>query len=137
MSFPTLDTIIEAVKKLTFADDGVTLTRTQGLWHVLMFLRHRRTNNMLQTYTFSSSYDLAPACFDLNGIFLPVKSDSRTVYYEPGATQGRDPSRLFRHREGPRQTYLNRIQTGLSGGGPRQLISDNYNSRLATTEIPV
>jgi MoxR-like ATPase len=63
------------------------------------------------------AYDLAEAAFDVTGIHLPVQMDSRNVYYEPAASQGPNALKMFRHREGPRQTYLNRIQTGSLSGG--------------------
>jgi MoxR-like ATPase len=81
------------------------------LWHVLFFLRatalHGASTLKLR------GFDLAEPCFDVNGIHLPIEKASRNVYYEPAAS-GAD---MFRHRDGPRQTFLNRIQTrSLSGG---------------------
>jgi hypothetical protein len=77
---------------------------------------------------------LAQAAFDLNGVTLPITEESRNVYFEPGATQGNAIQKLFRHREGPRQTYLNRIYTGLVGSGPRQpKLFDASNNALPTT----
>src|SRR5213083_3554116 len=119
MGYPSLPTVLEAVRRLTYKDSR-ELLRTNGLWHVLIFLRHRRLNGMKDHYTLSTSYDLAESCFDLNGIYLPITNTSRNVYYEPAATAGASPKNFFRNKEGPRQTYQNRIQTGLSGRGPRQ-----------------
>lgn len=77
---------------------------------------------------------MAQAAFDLNGVTLPITEESRDVYFEPGATQGNEVQKLFRHREGPRQTYLNRIYTGLVGSGPRQpKLFDASNNALPTT----
>ncbi|MEO7509316.1 MAG: AAA family ATPase [Pyrinomonadaceae bacterium] len=98
-----------------------------------MFLRHRRLNGMGASFEFNS-FDLTEACFDIAGIYLPVVSGSRNVYYEAGASQGNSPSQFFRHREGPRQTFLNRIYTGLTGSGPNQPdLFDASDSRLPTT----
>lgn len=119
MGYASLSTIIEAARALTFADDGHTLLRTKGLWHVLIFLRHRRLHGLRDSYEFNS-YDLSEACFDINGVYLPIEKDSRNAYYEPAASQGNTTSSLFRHREGPRQTFLNRFYTGLTGAGPNQ-----------------
>jgi len=118
MSYPSESQILEAAKRLSIKEGGA-LVRTNGLWHVLMFLRHRACHGMKSEYTFEA-YDLAEAAFDLNGVTLPIADDSRNVYFEPGATQGREIVNLFRHRDGPRQTYLNRIYTGLVGNGPRR-----------------
>lgn len=119
MPYPTLSDVIICAKSLTFAESG-KLIRTNGLWHVLIFLRHLRLTGQTAPVILHA-YDLAEACFDINGVMLPISRDSRQVYYEPGATTGSKPSNMFRHREGPRQTFLNRIQTGLTGVGPRQL----------------
>jgi AAA domain (dynein-related subfamily) len=132
MGFPSKQQVLEAAKHLSFKDEGV-FVRTNGLWHVLMFLRHRACHGVRSQYTFES-YDLAQAAFDLNGVSLPVEDESRNVYFEPGATQGNEAHKLFRHREGPRQTYLNRIYTGLVGAGPRQpKLFDASNNALPTT----
>jgi hypothetical protein len=119
VGYPSLSIVIEAAQALTYANDGKSLLRTKGLWHVLIFLRHRRLNGLKDSYEFNS-YDLSEACFDVNGIYLPIEKNSRNAYYEPAATAGNTSSALFRHREGPRQTYLNRYYTGLTGSGPKQ-----------------
>ena len=119
MAYPSLQAVVAAAEQLTYAASGDRLLRTNGLWHVLAFLRHCRVSGTGRERELSA-YDLAEAVFDLNGIELPITADARNVYYEPGATGGRSPKNLFRHQDGPRQTYLNRIQTGLSGVGPRQ-----------------
>lgn len=132
MGFPSKQQVLEAAKDLSFKDDGLYV-RTNGLWHVLMFLRHRACHGANTHYTFES-YDLAQAAFDLNGVALPILEDSRDVYFEPGATQGNEIQKLFRHREGPRQTYLNRIYSGLVGSGPRQpKLFDASSNALPTT----
>jgi hypothetical protein len=132
MGFPSKQQVLEAAKQLSFKDEGV-FVRTVGLWHVLMFLRHKACHGSHPQYTFES-YDLAEAAFDLNGVTLPVGDQSRDAYFEPGATQGNEAHKLFRHREGPRQTYLNRIYTGLVGSGPRQpKLFDATNNALPTT----
>ena len=138
MGFPSLFTVIEAAKRLTFADDGHTLIRTKGLWHVLMFLRHRRLHGLNNTYEFNS-FDLSEACFDVNGIYLPIEPDSRNSYYEPAASQGNTTAKLFRHREGPRQTYLNRIYTGLTGRGryqPNLFTASNQSLPTTISLVP-
>ena len=99
--------------------DSNRFIRTKGLWHVLIFLRHRRLHGLEASYEFNA-FDLSEASFDLLGVSLPIKHDSRNVYFEPGPTQGNHTERFFRHREGPRQTFLNRIYTGLAGAGPQQ-----------------
>lgn len=119
MPFPSIEDILHSSDRLTFQDPD-HLFRSNGLWHALIFQRHNRLNNLKGQYKLNA-YDLTEACFDILGVTLPSNNDARLVYYEPGATQGNAPAKLFRHREGPRQTFLNRIQTGLSGGGPRQL----------------
>ncbi|GAB6059728.1 AAA family ATPase [Desulfonatronum parangueonense] len=132
MGFPSIQQVLEAANHLTFKGDGFFI-RTNGLWHVLMFLRHKACHGASKEYTFES-YDLAQAAFDLNGVTLPITEDARNVYFEPGATQGNEFRRLFRHREGPRQTYLNRIYTGLVGSGPRQpKLFDASKNALPTT----
>jgi energy-coupling factor transporter ATP-binding protein EcfA2 len=132
MGFPSKQQVLDAAKHLSLKDEGV-FVRTNGLWHVLVFLRHRACHETHSHYTFES-YDLAQAVFDLNGVTLPVTEDSRDVYFEPGATQGSEFIKMFRHREGPRQTYLNRIYTGLVGAGPRQpKLFDASNNALPTT----
>jgi len=118
MGYPSLLQVTEAAKHLALKQDG-TFIRTNGLWHVLIFLRHKACHGGESQYTLES-YDLAQAAFDLNGLSLPISERSRDVYFEPGATQGNEIRKLFRHREGPRQTYLNRITTGLTGAGVRQ-----------------
>ena len=118
MGYPSQAQVFSAVKRLTWKDE-YAYVRTNGLWHVLMFLRHVACNNKNDQQTFSA-YDLSESVFDLNGVSLPVIQESRNVYYEPGSTGGNDVEKFFRHREGPRQTYLNRIYTGLTGAGPRQ-----------------
>jgi MoxR-like ATPase len=132
VGYPSLDQVLAAASDLTFAD-GTTLVRTKGFWHVFIFLRAARLLNQATTLTFAA-FDLAEPAFDLNGVFLPVGMTSRNVYYEPGASQGANPSKLFRHREGPRQTYLNRIQTGsLSGGLTKPNLFDINHSTLPVT----
>lgn len=121
MGYPSIVEIIDSARKLTYRepDSEAELIRTNGFWHVLIFLRYLRLNGR-RNEAVLYAFDLAEACFDLNGIDLPINRQSRNVYYEPGAAQGSAASALFRHREGPRQTYLNRIYTGLAGQGPRQ-----------------
>ncbi len=111
MGYATREQILQAANALTFRADQ-TIRRTKGLWHVFVFLRATALQN-LDTLTLTS-FGLTEACFDVLGIQLPIAMDSRNVYYEPAATMG---SNMFRHREGPRQTILNRMQGGLSGGG--------------------
>lgn len=118
MGYPSLSAISEAAQRLTYVNSDHDLIRTVGLWHVLIFLRHRRLHGRREEYTFNA-YDLAEACFDLNGVRLPIIRTTPYAYYEPGATIGSSPLQFFRRGEGPRQTYLNRVQTGLSGQGPR------------------
>jgi 5-methylcytosine-specific restriction protein B len=118
MGYPSEHQVIESLKSLVFKSDG-SFYRTNGFWHVLMYLRHRACNGIQEKYTFEA-FDLAQAAFDINGIILPIKDGEREVYFEPGATQGKDVFKLFRHQDGPRQTYLNRIYTGLTGAGPKQ-----------------
>jgi hypothetical protein len=118
MGFPSTDQVVAAVDQLTFKGDG-SLIRTQGLWHVLMFLRYRACSGLRDTYTFHA-YDLAQAAFDVCGIRLPDAAGARRTYFEPGASGGRTVQDLFRNQDGPRQTFLNRIYTGLEGGGPRK-----------------
>ena len=96
------------------------LLRSQGLWHVLIYLRHKALGRLDEPIHFLTSYELAAAAFDIVGVYLPISKNSRNCYFEPAATAGKDISAYYRHREGPRQTFLNRIQTGLSGQGPRQ-----------------
>ena len=118
MGFPTEAQVVESAKRLMQKDDGA-FVRTNGLWHALMFLRFCACKKGVNQYEFQA-HDLAQAAFDLNGIELPVASGARNVYFEAGATQGKKVADFFRHHEGPRQTYLNRIYTGLAGAGPRQ-----------------
>lgn len=132
MGYPSLAQVADAIDALNFetagsGDDPPELRRTLGLWHVLIYLRHRRLTRASGTQPgqnptrrLEGSYDIAEACFDVAGICLPIESGDRKVYYEPAASSGSGPERFFRHREGPRQTFQNRIQTGLSGQGPRQ-----------------
>jgi len=126
MGFVSQHNLLEAVNSIMFKHDDNSckdnMLRTHGFWHVLIALRHLRLTNdsIVRSFVLSQSYDLAEACFDINGIYLPVESTSREVYFEPAATSGKGPSDYFRHREGPRQTYANRIYTGLGGNGPRQ-----------------
>jgi MoxR-like ATPase len=115
VGFASLPEVVQSAQNLTI--NGDRYLRTAGFWQVLIFLRECRLRNR-QTLTLTS-FDLAEACFDINGIFLPIQMGSRNVYYEPGAKMGATPAKMFRHREGPRQTFLNRIQTGLSGGVSR------------------
>ena len=117
MGFPSTGQVVAAVDQLTFKRDG-SLIRTQGLWHVLMFLRYRACSGMRDTYTFHA-HDLTQAAFDVCGIRLPDAQGARRNYFEPGAAGGRTVQDLFRHQDGPRQTFLNRIYTGLEGSGPR------------------
>ncbi len=132
MGFPSEIQVLGAAENLSIKEDGA-FVRTNGLWHVLIFLRHRACHGDNSQYTFES-FDLAQAAFDLNGVTLPISEGSRNVYFEPGATQGNEMQKLFRHREGPRQTYLNRIYTGLVGSGPRQpKLFDASNNALPTT----
>jgi len=122
MGYPSKEQVTEAAKRLTFRiteEEGRSFIRTNGLWHVLIFLRHRACQGLHDSYTLEA-YGLAGAAFDLNGVCLPVTKTSREVYFEPGATSGNEVGRFFRHGDGPRQTYLNRICTGLTGAGPRQ-----------------
>jgi hypothetical protein len=118
MGFPSTDQVVAAVEQLVFKGDG-SLIRTQGLWHVLMFLRYRACSGLRDTYTFNA-HDLAQASFDICGIRLPDAVGARRTYFEPGATGGRSVEDLFRNQDGPRQTFLNRIYTGLEGSGPRK-----------------
>jgi hypothetical protein len=118
MGFPSKGQVVAAVERLTFKANG-SLIRTMGLWHVLMFLRHRACNDLRNKYTFNA-YDLAQASFDVCGIKLPDATDARRTYFEPGASGGSKAKNLFRNRDGPRQTFLNRMYSGLEGSGPRQ-----------------
>ena len=131
MGFPSQDQVLQAAKRLTFKEDG-SFIRTNGLWHVLMFLRHAACHGHHQQYTFES-HDLAQAAFDLNGVLLPISEDTRNCYFEPGATGGTEVLKFFRHRDGPRQTYLNRIYTGLVGGARRPKLFDASGDSLPTT----
>lgn len=128
MGFLTETQVIASAKKLMQKDDGA-FVRTNGLWHALMFLRFCACRGGVKQYEFQA-HDLAQAAFDLNGIELPVASGARNVYFEAGATQGKEAANFFRHHDGPRQTYLNRIYTGLAGAGPKQPkifdVSGNY-----------
>jgi energy-coupling factor transporter ATP-binding protein EcfA2 len=118
MGFLSETQVIESANRLMKKDAGGFI-RTNGLWHVLIFLRFCACKDGLKEYEFLA-YDLAQAAFDLNGIVLPISNGGRDVYFEPGATQGNFATKFFRHHEGPRQTYLNRIYTGLTGSGPKQ-----------------
>jgi hypothetical protein len=118
MGFASTEQVVDAVEQLAFKGDG-SLIRTQGLWHVLMFLRYRACSGLRDTYTFNA-HDLAQASFDICGIKLPDAVGARRTYFEPGATGGRTVGDLFRNQDGPRQTFLNRIYTGLEGSGPRK-----------------
>ena len=118
MGFPSTDQVVAAADRLTFKKEGSQI-RTQGLWHVLMFLRYRACSGLRGTYTFSA-YDLTQAAFDVCGIRLPDTVGARRTYFEPGPTGGRSVEDQFRNQDGPRQTFLNRICTGLKGRGPRQ-----------------
>ena len=131
MGFPSQDQVLQAAKRLTFKEDG-SFIRTNGLWHVLMFLRHAACHGHHQQYMFES-HDLAQAAFDLNGVLLPISEDTRNCYFEPGATGGTEVLKFFRHRDGPRQTYLNRIYTGLVGGARRPKLFDASSDSLPTT----
>lgn len=131
MGYPNQTQVLEAAKRLTVKEDG-SFIRTNGLWHVLMFLRHRACHGGKDQYTFES-YDLAESAFDLNGVTLPVPETGRNVYFEPGPTAGNELQKFFRHREGPRQTYLNRIYTGLVGGARRPKLFDASSDYLPTT----
>src|SRR6266403_3255116 len=127
MGYASLDQVVQAASSLSFEEDGTTIRRTKGLWHVLIFLRATG----LQGYTTLTlaSFDLTQACMDVVGIHLPIEIQSRNVYYEPAPTNNRN---MFRHRDGPRQTFLNRIQTGLSGGGNKpDLVAINR------TQLPI
>jgi hypothetical protein len=139
MGYPSLPEIIDSARSLTYKEPGSQsgeLIRTNGFWHVLIFLRYCRINGRVKTPTLNA-YDLAEACFDLNGINLPIYQESRDVYYEPGATQGKNSGNLFRHRQGPRQTFLNRIYTGLIGAGVKQpkLFEVNGNKLPVTVSL--
>lgn len=123
MLFPSSVAVEQSVLALNYRNtlEKIGPIRTKGFWHVLIALRHIRLQNLAErSFEVQLSYDMAEACFDLNGISLPIGNESRQVYYEPAASSGSNPGEYFRHREGPRQTYQNRIQTGLGGGGPRQ-----------------
>lgn len=133
MGFPTETQVIASAKALTQKEDG-SFVRTNGLWHVLMFLRLCACKNGLKQYEFQAQ-DLAQAAFDLNGIKLPIDSGARNAYFEPGATQGKEIANLFRHHDGPRQTYLNRIYSGLAGAGPKQPKLFNVSSTHLPTKI--
>jgi hypothetical protein len=71
--------------------------------------------------------------FDVLGLDLPIGLNDRQVYFEPGASAGSSPADLFRHRDGPRQTILNRIQTGLSGGPRRPSLFSVSSQTLPAT----
>lgn len=114
MGYPSLDQVLHAASDLTFEEHGA-LARTKGLWHALIFARAVRLQGAA-TLTLGA-FDLSEAAFDITGIHLPIQLQDRNVYYEPAASQGPSPLKMFRHREGPRQTYLNRIQTGSLSGG--------------------
>ncbi|MCG9889938.1 MAG: AAA family ATPase [Thermosynechococcaceae cyanobacterium MS004] len=133
MGYPSLEEILDSARHLTYKNDE-ELIRTNGFWHVLIFLRHCRLHGNLSASTFNA-FDLAEACFDLNGIELPVNRQSRNVYYEAGAAQGKNSAALFRHWQGPRQTYLNRIYTGLVGEGPRQPRLFNASSKTLPVTV--
>ena len=122
MAYPTTEEILQAVDNLIWKDgEEKALRRSQGFWHTFIFLRHCSINGAAERkYNFTKTSDFVQACFDVNGIYLPIDSSSRSVYFEPCATQGNTPSSYFRNQQGPRQTYLNRIYTGLVGEGPRQ-----------------
>lgn len=115
MGYANVEQVVAAAKEMSWRDAG-TPVRTLGLWHVLMFLRHRALHGLAEHYTFDS-YDLAEAAFDINGVTLPTSRRDRNIYYEPGPTMGDD---FFRNADAPRNTYLNRIYTGLTGIGVKQ-----------------
>jgi hypothetical protein len=117
MPYPTKEEVLLAVRRLNSGPSNRRL-RTNGLWHVLIFLRHRRLNGLQDAYTLSS-FDLTEACFDLNGIRLPVSGSDQYIYYEPAASSGTE-SDYFHQANAPRNTYLERIQRSLSGRGQRQ-----------------
>lgn len=135
LGYPTKVDLTKIIEKLLFkGNDKEKLRRSQGLWHVFIFLRHCTLKRIPERIVhFESANDLEDACFDLNGVSFPIESKSRNVYFEPFASQGKDVLSLFRHQDGPRQTYLNRMYTGLSGGGPKK---PEYFSSTSTT-LPV
>ena len=136
MGYPSLGTIVESAQRLNVGVNNITI-RTRGFWHVLIFLRYCRINGGGRSHTFTDPYEFAEASFDLTGIYLPILENSRDVYYEPGATQGIPPTGFFRHRQGPRQTYLNRIYTGLTGAGQKQPhLFDASSNSLPTMMLP-
>ena len=112
MNYFSPDAIVKAADGLVFDADRA-LIRTRGFWHVLIFLRARRLLDSPDQLLLRA-FSLTEAAFDLNGISLPSTPDARNVYFEPGASQGFSED-MFRHREGPRQTYLDRIKNGFDG----------------------
>src|SRR5438309_1836299 len=132
MGYASLAQVIQAASSLTYDKDD-SFRRTKGFWHVLIFLRA----TVLQgaTTLTLTSFDLTESCFDVNGIHLPIEPNSRNVYFEPAATAG---SNMFRHRDGPRQTFLNRVQGGLSGGGnkPNLLLINQQQLPITVSLTP-
>jgi energy-coupling factor transporter ATP-binding protein EcfA2 len=133
MPYPSFAQVSTAAKNLS-TKEGDNLVRTNGLWHVLMFLRHCALRGNSRTQTFNA-YDLSEAAYDLTGLYLPIDQESRNCYFEPGATQGNSILLFFRHHQGPRQTFLNRIYTGLAGAGPRQPNIFSVSNTALPTEI--
>ncbi len=116
MPFPSMEQVIESVRRLNYDDKGDEI-HTCGLWHILIFLRHRRLHGMQEEYTLYGD-TLAVAAFDILGINFADNARD-LAYYEPAATEKKPPE-YFRVAGGVRNTITNRFQTGLSGLGPRQ-----------------
>ncbi len=112
MGFPSIQSVVQAAFDLIHSPDG-GVNRTRGLWHVLIFLRARRLLGNPTQLTLHA-FSLTEAAFDVTGVLLPTSTTARNVYFEPAASQG-DPHKMFRHREGPRQTFLDRLKTGFDG----------------------
>lgn len=139
VQYPSVQNVLKALDSLNYQDESKkVLLRTHGLWHTFIFLRHCRLNqDQVRNFKFefTSSNQFIEACFDVNGLVLPIHQDSRDVYYEPAASQGQTPVDFFRHKQGPRQTYLNRIYTGLVGQGKKQLQLFHANSSSLPVEV--
>jgi len=92
--------------------------KISGLWPIIVLLRHFRLNGIAPqgSVVLAQGESLMPACFDVLGVQLGTTKDDQRVYFEPGKPPYSGP---WKNGESPRNTYQNRIQTGLSGQGVR------------------
>ena len=120
MPFPNKKEISNALKELSYLEPN-KLLRGSGIWHVFQFLRFCVENGGARRQSLSS-FSLTDFAFETTGVQLPEKhiDQSGDLYFEPFATGGSELKDFFRKFDAPRNVFLNRIQTGLSGNGPRQ-----------------